>query len=346
MKKLLALLVCGLMALSLVACTSSNEPSGTTGTEPTGDTTTGSVSMGVGQSTSITATAVDADNENGKAEVNTTYALLVVDGEGKIVELQVDVAQNSSTWDGTGAIVNEGLQGTKRERGDDYAMKDTSASLGNIEGGAEWYEQADAFEEYCIGKTVDEVLNMELDTENHSGPVDLKTSCTMSVVEFINAIADANEHLKAVEGTVDHYGLASSTTVSTTPASADGDGSVQYDVTYAGVALDADGKALLVDLDVAQNKVTFDTTGAVLTSDPKDSKQDLEDAYNMRGASPIQAEWFEQAAAFEDYCAGKTASEITGMELDTENHSGPVDLKTSCTMSVVEFINAIEKAMA
>ncbi len=346
MKKLLALLVCGLMALSLVACTSNTEPSGTDTTEPTTETTgsTTGVSMGVGQSTTMSPTSVDADHEEGKIEVNTTYALLVVDGEGKIVDLQVDVAQNSSTWDGTGTIVTEGLQGTKRERGDDYAMKETSAAMGNIEGGAEWYEQADAFEEYCIGKTVDEVLNMELGGD-HNSPVDLTTSCTMSVEEFLNAIADANEHLTAVEGEVASYGLASQTTVSTSSASADGDGSVQYNVTYAGVALDADGKVLLTDIDVAQNTAKFDTTGTVLSADPIDSKQDRKDDYGMRSASPIGAEWFEQAAAFEEYCVGKTAAEIEGMELGGD-HNSPVDLTSSCTMAVADFITAITKACA
>ena len=340
MKKLLALLVCGLMALSLVACssdepTTSDEP---TQTETTGTETTGAVSMGVGQSTTMSGTSIDADHTEGSLEVNTTYALLAVDAEGKIVDLQVDVAQNSSTWDATGEIVTEGVQGTKRERGDDYAMRGASPI------GAEWYEQADAFEEYCIGKTVDEVLNMELGGD-HNSPVDLTTSCTMNVTEFINAIADANEHLVAVEGTVDHYGLSSTTTVSTSAATADAEGQVQYNVTYAGVALDAEGKVLAVDLDVAQNTAHFDTAGAVVDAEPIDSKQDRADDYGMRGASPIGAEWFEQAAAFEDYCVGKTSAEIEGMELGGD-HNSPVDLATSCTMAVGDFITAITKAMA
>lgn len=186
MKKLLALLVCGLMALSLVAC-SSNEPTTSdepTQTETTGTETTGAVSMGVGQSTTMSGTSVDADHTEGSLEVDTTYALLAVDAEGKIVDLQVDVAQNTSTWNATGEIVTEGVQGTKRERGDDYAMRGASPI------GAEWYEQADAFEEYCIGKTVDEVLNMELGGD-HNSPVDLATSCTMAVGDFITAITKA-----------------------------------------------------------------------------------------------------------------------------------------------------------
>ena len=72
-------------------------------------------------------------------------------------------------------------------------MKDTSAQMGNIEGGGEWYEQAAAYEEYLVGKTAADVEGMELDTENHSGPVDLATSCTMSVVDLNAAVVAACE---------------------------------------------------------------------------------------------------------------------------------------------------------
>ncbi len=344
MKKLLALLVCGFMALSLVACSNNETPTETTTptdtTEPTetGSTTTGSTQMGVGQSTTISATDFSADAE-GSAQFNTTYVLLVVGEDGKIADLKVDVAQNTTKWDGAGVVTDAQIQGTKTERGEDYGMRSASPI------GAEWFEQAQAFEEYCVGKSVDEVLNMELDAENHNGPVDLTSSCTMDVTEFLNAIADANEHLLPVEGAASYH-LGSSTTNSPSDASADANGSIQYNTTYAGVALDANGAVVAVDIDVAQNTAHFDTTGVVVDADPIDSKQDRKDDYGMRSASPIGAEWFEQAEAFEEYCVGQTPSDIAGMELDTENHGGPVDLTSTCTIAVTDFINAITAACA
>ncbi len=331
MKKLLALLVCSLMVFSLVGCSSSE-------TEDSGDTTeTTTYQMGVGQSTTISASDYSEDSESGSAQFNTTYALLVVDSEGTIVEVQIDVAQNTSTWDASGAVVTEGLQGTKKERGDDYNMASSSAI------GLEWYEQVAAFEEYCVGKTVDEVLGMELE-ENSSGymvSVDLTSSCTIDVTEFINAIADAAEHLQEVEGAAS-FGLASVTTVSTSDANEDANGSIQYSTTYAGVALDSDGVILLVDLDVAQNTAAFDNTGVVTSSTVIDSKQDRADQYSMASSSPIGLEWYEQAAAFEEYCVGLTVDEVSGMELTEDG--APADLTTSCTIDTTEFVEAIVKA--
>ena len=43
------------------------------------------------------------------------------------------------------------------------------------------------------------------------------------------------------------------------------------------------------------------------------SKKALGDAYNMRPASPIGKEWFEQAAVIEAAAIGKTATEIEAL---------------------------------
>ena len=40
-------------------------------------------------------------------------------------------------------------------------MKDTSAQMGNIEGGAEWDAQAAAYEKWATGKTAKEIANVE-----------------------------------------------------------------------------------------------------------------------------------------------------------------------------------------
>ena len=67
--------------------------------------------------------------------------------------------------------------------------------------GGEWYEQANAFEAYCIGKTADEVAGMPLG-ENAHGYTDapaaeeLKSTCTISVTAFLNAIAKAAANAK------------------------------------------------------------------------------------------------------------------------------------------------------
>ena len=76
-------------------------------------------------------------------------------------------------------------------------MKDVSAKMGNIEGGGEWYEQAAALEEYMIGKTVTEVLEMptvERDASHTAVPdvEELKSSVTITVGDYLEALEKAS----------------------------------------------------------------------------------------------------------------------------------------------------------
>ena len=66
------------------------------------------------------------------------------------------------------------------------------------------------------------------------------------------------------------------------------------------------------------------------------SKKELGDDYAMKPASPIEKEWFEQAAAFEDYLVGKTVSEI-----NLEDSS----LLAGCTMYAGAYEAACDNAV-
>ena len=76
-------------------------------------------------------------------------------------------------------------------------MKETSAKAGKIKDGGEWDEQAKAFEEFCKGKTLDEVAAIETekrDEEHTSVPKsgsDLAAGCTMDIGAFLEAVAEA-----------------------------------------------------------------------------------------------------------------------------------------------------------
>ena len=118
----------------------------------------------------------------------------------------------------------------------------------------------------------------------------------------------------------------------------------QVNSTMAAVALDKDGKIAYIDLDVAQSTPTDEKKAYTET------KEERGDAYGMKGASPIGAEWNEQAAALEEYCLGKTPAEVAGMELD-DYHGGKApaagtDLASKCTITIDDFLAAIEKAVA
>ena len=44
------------------------------------------------------------------------------------------------------------------------------------------------------------------------------------------------------------------------------------------------------------------------------SKWEKLEGYNMKGASPIGKEWYEQAEAFENLAVGKTVAELVALE--------------------------------
>ena len=149
-------------------------------------------------------------------------------------------------------------------------------------------------------------------------------------------------------------GLGSVTTVSLTEATADKAGSVSVNTTMCAVTLDDEGKIVSVSFDVVQPKAAFDATGAAsgeLNAAPQ-TKVELGDAYGMKGATTVGKEWYEQAAAFADWCVGKTVDEVLGMptyDKDDGHHTcvpDDVDLKASCTIDVGDFFEALTKAAA
>ena len=101
-----------------------------------------------------------------------------------------------------------------------------------------------------------------------------------------------------------------------------------------------------------QVRTKFDVEGKLVGdfyTTPVLSKIDKGEAYGMRKASPIGKEWFEQIAAFEAYCIGKTVEEIKNMPTKVANESHPTvpdvaDLATTVTIDVGGYIEALVKA--
>ncbi|MBQ6465458.1 MAG: hypothetical protein IJJ43_04235 [Oscillospiraceae bacterium] len=124
-------------------------------------------------------------------------------------------------------------------------------------------------------------------------------------------------------------------------------GNAQVDACCAAVVLDAEGKIVAAFIDVAQNKMDV-TDGQVDTEKAFLTKLELGDDYNMVKFSSATHEWYEQAAAFEQYVIGKTADEVAGIEtvLNEEGHNVVTDeaLYASCSISVSDFQEAIVKA--
>jgi len=155
MKKLLVLLVVGLLAVtSLTGCAAPK-----TYKFGTGSYTTIKSSAAVA-AVEATKDAAAVEAADGKVQVTTVYAAVLLDDAGKVVYVDIDAAQNQGTFDATGAVVKAEAAPTKTEKGADYGMASASAI------GKEWFEQMAALEAYFVGKTTAEVEATEMDEED------------------------------------------------------------------------------------------------------------------------------------------------------------------------------------
>ena len=149
-------------------------------------------------------------------------------------------------------------------------------------------------------------------------------------------------------------GLGSVTSVKLAPATATSAGSVSVNTTMCAVTLDDAGKIVAVKFDVVQPKAAFDAAGAAsgeLNAAPQ-TKKELKEGYGMLKASSIGKEWYEQAAALEAWCIGKTLDEVLGMKtFDRGDGSHTMvpdepDLKAGCTITVGDYLKALANAVA
>ena len=363
MKKAIALVMAACLAFSLVACGGASSTATSTSTASSAASTSEAASseaasseaaateagvktgMAIVSSTDSTKSA-DADGD-GLAQVDSTVAAVLVGEDGKIISCKLDVAQNKVPVTAEGTFDTTLTFQSKQELKEGYNMKGASGI------GKEWYEQANAFAEYVVGMTAEEVRAIETNPDAHNGPVDadIAASCTMSVTDFIEAIAQATENAQVLGASAEDtltLGLSTNMDSSKLPADNEGEGLVQTDTTYAAVTTDAEGKITSSIWDCTQAKFDVTEAGEVTSKGDIVSKQDQKEAYNMKGASGIGKEWYEQANAYAAWLVGKTAADVAAVETDAEGHNGPTDadIVASCTMNVLDFNAAVEKALA
>ena len=135
---------------------------------------------------------------------------------------------------------------------------------------------------------------------------------------------------------------------------ADGDtnGSGSFAATAVAVLLDADNKIVAIDLDSADIKTAWTSEGKVVATEDFATKYEKGADYGMAaygkkhdGSEGAVKEWFEQADAFMATAKGKTLDEVKAMMGEDTYATG--DLATAgCTISVGEFVAALEKAVA
>ena len=322
-----ALAIVGVVG-TLVACGGGENPS----TNPVSEEqSTRNLTIGVG-----TTVAAPAYDHYGRLLVEVNFATALYEGD-KVAASLVDVYQIQLDSE-KAALKNETVV-TKRDLHDDYAMKPASPI------GKEWWEQAAALETYTEGKsTFDETST------------DLTAGCTMAAGDLLNVVAEAKTNTKgnvAVDNGNYTIALGHNFSVETDESGA----LTQINIAFAGLLLDGDAKVVTAYIDEVQIPLTFNADAAEgeceYTITPTNaygspttqynykgqtiaSKKELGDDYAMKPASPIEKEWFEQAAAFEDYLVGKTVSEINLVDSS---------LLAGCTMYAGAYEAACDNAV-
>ena len=324
MKKIVSLISCALLLVSLFAMTGCGSANAT---------------LKFGSAAYVSApTATDASaDKDGAASVDVTVAAVSVDADGKIVACALDTMQNKLAFKADGKAVANTEFKTKYELGDGYNMVAYGGAI------AEWYKQADAFETLVAGKTMDEVKALVADGNKGNDEV-IAAGCTIMIHEFVGAIEKAYNAAAESDVTADSVlKVAAHTVQSTEDATADKDGKNQVEVYVFGAATDANGKIVAAASDCVQVAFGFNTTGKA-TNVPQDVKSKKEQGadYGMVAYGNAAKEWFEQAAAFDAACIGKTAAEIAG--LMGEDGKGVESLQTAgCTIYVSGFVAAASK---
>ena len=334
MKKSLAIVLCLVMAISamLVSCGGDKAPASS---DNAADAT---LKFGSAVFVSTPATTDATADKEGTGKIDVTVAAVTVDADGKIVACDLDTASNTVKFTADGkAVANDSFK-TKYEQGKDYNMV--------TYGGAkkEWFEQADAFEKLVAGKTLAEVKAL-VAAENKGNDEVVKAGCTIMIHEFVGAIEKAMNAAKDSKVTAkDTLKVTVATEQTCADATADKDGSNKVAVTVFGAAVGADGKVVAAASDCVEVTFSFDTKGksTLDTAKAVKSKKEQGKDYGMVAYAQAEKEWFEQAAAFDAACVGKTGKEIAG--LVGEDGKGVKDLQSAgCTIYVTGFVKAASK---
>ena len=361
MKKILVLLSLVLVMFAFTACGSKDNGVKDTGAKDTKETVSkdtdtketdaketetkeAAVKTGLAVVTSI-ASSKDAGEKDGVAQANSTAVAVLVDDNGVIKNVVIDVIQTKANISATGEITTDLATEfvSKGEIGAAYGMINASSI------GKEWNEQAAALAEYVTGKTIDQVKGIAIDEKGYVTEEDLTSSVTMNIGDMIVAIEKAVNNAISLGATEnDKLGLGLTSVIGGRSKNAgEADGMAQAYTNYGVITVDKDGKITSSILDSSQANINFSAQG-LITSDKAaefQTKQELGDAYGMKAASQIEKEWYEQANAFSDYIAGKTVSEVAGIAIE-DGKATEEDLTSSVTVTVSDFIKVIEKANA
>jgi len=349
MKKRIALLLTAVLAVGTLAtaCGGNNGGSADAGA---------AVKVGLGSCVSFSESYSIGEDHYGQpatatnAQVDIHVASVMLDAEGKIVQCDVDAIQVKGSVDATGTLAADTATTftSKNDLKEGYNMKGASPI------GKEWYEQVSAYEQWAVGKTVDEI-KAGVGADAYPADETLKTGCTIVVSDIAAAVVDACE--TATESTAtsnDTLGLAIiGEMTNVAAATAEEDGKFQAYVNFATTTRDAEGKITSVIIDSIQAYPTWGVDGVLTTDANQDvrTKYEKQFDYGMKGVSASNGviaeggEWFEQIDVFKQLIVGKTAADVEAIAVDDAGYPTDETLRTGCTMKVTAYKAAVVKAL-
>ena len=251
--------------------------------------------VGCGKKEHTLAVAVETTVDG--AKVTNYVVALVLDKNEKIVAARIDCIETTVSV-AEGAIADVANVQSKVELGEGYTM--TSGSFA---------KQTKAFEDAIIGKTADEVKN--LDTSLISG-------CTMPYSPFsfkavvAKAFASTNKTAFSAKAKNITLGVAADMSVS-------GGKVTSY---FAGTVV-VDGKIVADIIDCNEVSFTVSEDGTAVAGAYNGTKVEQGDNYSMTSGS-----FAKQTEAFENAIVGKTADEVKNLDMS---------LVSGCTMPYSPF---------
>ncbi|MBO5711398.1 MAG: hypothetical protein J6R47_01035 [Acholeplasmatales bacterium] len=278
------------------------------------------------------------------ANFDITLVAVTVTEDGVINSCKIDSVGTDIKFDENGEITTNLTKEvlTKYELGDAYNMETYGGAI------AEWYEQADALAQYCVGKTAEEVAGISVDENTKPTDTDLNSSVTIAIGSYKEAIVKAVNNAKDLGANHrDVLHMAASVSVSSSKnATADSNGVAEVDVDVTAVT-ERYGYITSCAIDSVQAKVEFDVTGAIASDLTKEvlTKHELGDAYGMVAWGGAIAEWNEQTNSFCDYIKGKTAQQVNDIAVNEGTKPTEPDLSTSVTIAIGGYKALIAEAL-
>ena len=300
-------------------------------------------------------------------QTNLTIATVVLDKDGVIVAVKLDAVQNKYSIADT--IVFSNLL-TKKELGFDYHMAAYGQNQDRNGDGIvkEWFEQAEAFEAWCVGKTIAEVEAMETQTQadGYVIPADealLAAGCTIQITDFVDAVVKAgNDDQAATFTTAGEIVLGLG--VNSANDGSEGDdfeATIKMNIEFAATAL-VDGKIVAALNDAAQPQIKVEDGSVISTSVGKGegvlkTKRELKEDYKMAAYGQNQdrngdgkvLEWYLQSAAFSAHVVGMTAEDVYNLATQTQadGYVIPADealLAAGCTIQITGIKAVVAEA--